>query len=409
MLHPYPLNAVDSDTYHQLAIFGDIFEHIRTQYVKPQDDNKLIQSAINGMLSSLDPHSSYMDEKAANEMQLSTKGEFGGIGIEVSMENHRIKIISPLDNSPAAQAGIRAGDLIIKINDEDLRGQNLDSVVSKMRGKVGTQLTLTLQRVNNLIKIKMTRAIIKTEVVRYRIEKNIGYIRILQFSEKTYDHLKKAIANLKLKIPQKSLKGYILDLRMNPGGLLDQAVNVASAFIEKGRIVSTKGRNPQDIIHFDTHDKDLTEGKPIIVLINGGSASASEIVAGALQDHQRATILGTQSFGKGSVQTIIPLEKGALRLTTALYYTPSGRSIQGKGITPDIIVEQALPDKLKNSSINYGESKLLGHIKGQEEDQKGSGSAAYIPQNPKTDIQLQEALKLLRGEMTTHIKKSIHH
>ena len=372
----------DSDTYKQLAIFGDVCERVRAQYVTVPDDKKLVENAINGMLTSLDPHSSYMNADEAKDMRVSTKGEFGGLGIEVTMENDLIKVVSPMDDTPAAKAGVLAGDLISKIDGEQVRGQTLNDAVSKMRGEVGKPIKLTIIRngVDKPLEITVIRDIIKVKAVKYRVEGDIGYLRLIQFTEQTYDDLQ--------------------DLRLNPGGLLDQAVNVSDAFLDKGEIVSTRGRDQSEVMRFDAKPGDITNGKPLIVLINGGSASASEIVAGALQDHRRATILGTQSFGKGSVQTIIPLgDNGALRLTTALYYTPSGSSIQGKGITPDIKVDQPLPDEYKGYDVNLGESELKGHIKGNQEDDKGSGSAAFVPKDPKDDIQLNEAYKLLRGEM----------
>ncbi|EJF90402.1 S41 family peptidase [Bartonella tamiae] len=392
----------DNDVYKQLSIFGDVFERVRAQYVTVPDDKKLVKDAINGMLTSLDPHSSYMDAKEAKDMRVSTKGEFGGLGIEVTMENDLIKVVSPMDDTPASRAGVLAGDLITKIDDEQVRGQSLNDAVTKMRGEVGQPITLTIIRdgVNKPLEITVVRDIIKVKAVKYRVENDIGYLRLIQFTEQTFSDLQAAIKDIQDKIPNDRLKGYVLDLRLNPGGLLDQAVNVSDAFLDKGEIVSTRGREKNEIMRFDAKPGDLINGKPLIVLINGGSASASEIVAGALQDHRRATILGTQSFGKGSVQTIIPMgENGALRLTTALYYTPSGTSIQGKGITPDIKVDQPLPDEYKGLNVNVGESELKGHIKGNEEDDKGSGSAAYVPKDPKDDIQLNEAYKLLRGEM----------
>lgn len=393
----------DSDTYRELAVFGDVFERVRAQYVTVPDDKKLVETAINGMLTALDPHSSYMNPEEAKDMQVSTKGEFGGLGIEVTMENDLIKVISPMADTPASKAGVLAGDLISKIDGEEVRGLTINDAVKKMRGDVGTPIKLTIIRkgVDKPIEITVTRAIIKIQAVRYRVENDLGYIRLIQFTEQTYDEMAKAIADIRHQIPADKLKGYVLDLRLNPGGLLDQAVKVSDAFLDGGEIVSTRGRDADQMMRFDAHKGDLIDGKPLIVLINGGSASASEIVAGALQDHRRATLVGTQSFGKGSVQTIIPLgENGALRLTTALYYTPAGTSIQGKGITPDIVVTQPLPDKYKNYEVNLGESELKGHIKGKEEDAKGSGSAAYVPEDPKEDVQLNEAYKLLRGEIT---------
>ncbi|WP_188825444.1 S41 family peptidase [Brucella endophytica] len=394
--------AAGSDTYKQLAIFGDIFERVRAQYVTPPEDKKLIENAINGMLTSLDPHSSYLNPEAAQDMRVQTKGEFGGLGIEVTMDNDLVKVISPMDDTPASKAGVMAGDLITQIDGTEVRGMSLTDAVDKMRGPVNTPIELTLVRkgVDKPIKLKIVRAIVKVRAVRSKVEGDIGYLRVISFTEQTYEDLQKAIKDIQAKVPNDKLKGYVLDLRLNPGGLLDQAVAVSDAFLDKGEIVSTRGRDPQDVTRFDARVGDLTNGKPLIVMVNGGSASASEIVAGALQDHRRATVLGTQSFGKGSVQTIIPLgENGSLRLTTALYYTPSGKSIQGKGITPDIVVEQPLPEEFKDQNVTRGESELKGHIKGPEEDAKGSGSAAYVPPDPKDDVQLNQAFKLLRGEM----------
>lgn len=397
-------NAAGTDTYRQLAIFGDIFERVRAQYVTPPDEKKLIESAINGMLSSLDPHSSYLNAEAAKDMRVQTKGEFGGLGIEVTMENELVKVVAPIDDTPAARAGVLAGDLIEKIDGEEVRGMTLNDAVDRMRGAVNTPIELTILRQGQPepIKITIVRDIIKVKAVKYRVEgDDVGYLKVTSFTEKTTDDLHEAIKAIQKQVPEDKLKGYILDLRLNPGGLLDQAVNVSDAFLDRGEIVSTRGREPRDIARFSAHPGDITNGKPIIVLINGGSASASEIVAGALQDHRRATILGTQSFGKGSVQTIIPLgENGALRLTTALYYTPSGESIQGKGITPDVKVEQPLPPELQNQVVRRGESDLKGHIKGEDESEEGSGSIAYVPQDPAEDMQLKYALELMRGERT---------
>ncbi|MCV3238962.1 S41 family peptidase [Mesorhizobium sp. ZC-5] len=396
-------NAAGSETYRQLAIFGDIFERVRGQYVTPPDDKALVENAINGMLTSLDPHSSYLNPDAAKDMRVQTKGEFGGLGIEVTMENELVKVITPIDDTPAARAGVRAGDFIAEIDGEEVRGLTLNDAVEKMRGLVNTPIELTIVRegTDKPLKLTIVRDIIKVKAVKYRVENDVGYMKITSFTEKTFDDLQAAIDDIKSKIPNDKLKGYVLDLRLNPGGLLDQAVSVSDTFLDRGEIVSTRGRDPKDISRFDSRPGDLVDGKPMIVLVNGGSASASEIVAGALQDHRRATVLGTQSFGKGSVQTIIPLaENGALRLTTALYYTPAGKSIQGKGITPDIKVEQPLPEELKDRDITRGESDLKGHIKGAEEGDQGSGSAAYVPPEAKDDIQLNYALDLLRGTKT---------
>ena len=396
-------NAAGSDTYRQLAIFGDIFERVRAQYVTPPDDQKLVENAINGMLASLDPHSSYMNPEAAQDMRVQTKGEFGGLGIEVTMENELVKVITPIDDTPAARAGVLAGDLISQIDGEEVRGLTLSDAVERMRGGVNTPIELTVLRegATEPIKIKIIRDIIKVKAVKYRVEGEIGYLKITSFTERTFDDLRSAISTIRKEIPEDKLKGYVLDLRLNPGGLLDQAVSVSDAFLDRGEIVSTRGRDPKDVTRFDARAGDLTDGKPVIVLVNGGSASASEIVAGALQDHRRATVLGTRSFGKGSVQTIIPLsESGALRLTTALYFTPAGKSIQGKGITPDIRVDQPLPPELLGRDVNRGESELRGHIKGVEEDDEGSGSAAYVPPDPKDDLQLAHAKELLEGTKT---------
>ncbi len=398
-----PANAAGSETYRQLAVFGDIFERVRAQYVTPPDDKSLVENAINGMLTSLDPHSSYLNPEAAKDMRVQTKGEFGGLGIEVTMENELVKVITPIDDTPAAKAGVLAGDFIAKIDGEEVRGLTLNDAVEKMRGPVNTPIKLTILRegADKPIEVTVVRDIIKVKAVKYRVENDVGYMKITSFTEKTFDDLDNAIETIKKDIPADKLKGYVLDLRLNPGGLLDQAVSVSDTFLDRGEIVSTRGRDPKDVSRFDSRPGDMIDGKPLIVLINGGSASASEIVAGALQDHRRATVVGTQSFGKGSVQTIIPLaENGALRLTTALYYTPSGKSIQGKGITPDVKVEQPLPDDLKGRDLTRGESDLKGHIKGQEESDEGSGSAAYVPPEAKDDIQLNYALDLLRGVKT---------
>ncbi|WP_269931483.1 S41 family peptidase [Aminobacter sp. HY435] len=396
-------NAAGSETYRQLAIFGDIFERVRGQYVTPPDEKSLIENAINGMLTSLDPHSSYLNAEAAKDMRVQTKGEFGGLGIEVTMENELVKVITPIDDTPASKAGVLAGDYISKIDGEEVRGLTLNDAVEKMRGLVNTPIKLTILRqgADKPIELSIMRDIIKVKAVKYRVENDVGYMKITSFTEKTFDDLQKAIADIKKQVPDDKLKGYVLDLRLNPGGLLDQAVSVSDTFLDRGEIVSTRGRDPKDITRFDSRAGDDIDGKPLIVLINGGSASASEIVAGALQDLRRATVVGTQSFGKGSVQTIIPLaENGALRLTTALYYTPSGKSIQGKGITPDIKVDQPLPEDMQGRDVTRGESELKGHIKGAEESDQGSGSAAYVPPEAKDDLQLQYALELLRGQKT---------
>jgi carboxyl-terminal processing protease len=399
-------NTASADSYRQVNLFGDIFERVRSRYVDKPDDAKLIESAINGMLSGLDPHSSYMDAKSYRDMQVQTRGEFGGLGIEVTQEDGFIKVVAPIDDTPAARAGIQAGDLITHLDGESIQGLNLNQAVDKMRGAVNTKITLRITRkgVDKPIEVTLTRDVIRVRSVRWRVEGgDIGYIRISSFNEQTADGLKKAIADITAQLPPEKLKGYILDLRNNPGGLLDQAIAVCDTFLDHGEIVSTRGREDDETQRFDAHPGDLINGKPLIVLINGGSASASEIVAGALQDQKRATILGTRSFGKGSVQTIIPLGSGngALRLTTARYYTPSGRSIQALGITPDIEVLQDVPDDVKKSARSTevkGESSLRGHLRGEGEEK--SGSQSYVPAKPADDKALQTALSLLHGIKT---------
>jgi carboxyl-terminal processing protease len=392
--------AAAADTYRQLNLFGDVFERVRADYVEKPNDGKLIETAINGMLAGLDPHSSYMDAKSFRDMQVQTRGEFGGLGIEVTMEDGLIKVVAPIDDTPAAKAGIRANDIITQLDGEQVQGLTLNQAVEKMRGPVNTKIKLTIRRkgVDKPLDVSITRDVIRVRSVRSHVEGgDVGYIRLTQFNEQTTEGLKKAIADIKAKVANDKLKGYIIDLRNNPGGLLDQAISVSDAFLQKGEIVSTRGRNAEETQRFNARSGDLTGGKPVIVLINGGSASASEIVAGALQDHRRVTVVGTRSFGKGSVQTIIPLGSGngALRLTTARYYTPSGRSIQAKGITPDIKVLQDVPEDLKAKTDTKGEASLRGHLKatGKEE----TGSQSYIPPDPKNDKALHMADDLLRG------------
>ncbi|MCR9139843.1 MAG: S41 family peptidase [Alphaproteobacteria bacterium] len=406
-VHSFGTSAVaaNSETYKQLSIFGDVFERVRAQYVTPPEESDLVENAINGMLTSLDPHSSFLNAKDADEMRTQTRGEFGGLGIEVTLDtdSELVKVITPIDDTPASRAGVLAGDLISEIDGEPVRGLNLTQAVEKMRGPVGSSIDLTVLRegADAPIDIVITRAIIKVKAVKFRVEDDIGYIRVISFTEKTYDDLQDAIDSIEGEVPDEKLKGFILDLRLNPGGLLDQAINVSDAFLDRGEIVSTRGRNPEETRRYNSRPGDLTDGKPIVVLVNGGSASASEIVAGALQDHKRATVVGTRSFGKGSVQTIIPLgENGALRLTTALYYTPSGKSIQGTGISPDITVQQPLPEELQGRVRQTGESELRGHIQGQDETDEGSGSIAYVPPEAEDDEQLGYALSLIRGEKT---------
>jgi carboxyl-terminal processing protease len=392
--------AAVSDTYRELNLFGDVFERVRADYVEKPEDSKLVESAINGMLAGLDPHSSYMDPKSFRDMQVQTRGEFGGLGIEVTMEEGLVKVVAPIDETPAAKAGVMANDVITHLDDEAVQGLTLNQAVDKMRGPVNTKIKLTIMRkgADKPIEVTIVRDIIRVKSVRWHPEGgDIGYIRVTQFNEQTTDGLKAAINDLNSQLGVDKVKGYVLDLRNNPGGLLDQAISVSDTFLEKGEIVSTRGRNPEETQRFNARPGDLIKSKPLIVLINGGSASASEIVAGALQDHKRATLIGTRSFGKGSVQTIIPLGagNGALRLTTARYYTPAGRSIQAKGISPDIEVLQDVPDNLKAQTDSKGEASLRGHLKAEGAEETGSQS--YVPPNESDDKAIKMALDLLRG------------
>jgi carboxyl-terminal processing protease len=337
-------------------------------------------------------------------MQVQTRGEFGGLGIEVTMEEGLVKVVAPIDDTPAAKAGVMANDIITQLDDEAVQGLTLNQAVDKMRGPVNTKIKLTIMRkgADKPIEVTILRDVIRVKSVRSHPEgEDVGYIRITQFNAQAGDELKRAISDISSKIPDDKLKGYILDLRNNPGGLLDQAISVSNAFLSRGEIVSTRGREPEDMERFDAKPSggDLTKGKPLIVMVNGGSASASEIVAGALQDHKRATILGTRSFGKGSVQTIMALgDTGALRLTTARYFTPSGRSIQAQGITPEIEVLQDVPDELKGNQDRMSESSLRGHLKAEGAEE--SGSQSYVPPDSKNDKALQMADDLLRGVVT---------
>jgi carboxyl-terminal processing protease len=392
--------GASGDTYSQLNLFGEVFERIRTDYVEKPDDAKLVEGAINGMVTSLDPHSRYMNESGWHEMQETTHGEFGGLGLEVTMEDGLIKVVTPMDDTPAAKAGILSGDLITRIDDDAVQGLTLEQAVNKMKGPADTKTRLKIIRNGKELpnEISIVREIIRVRPVRYHTEGgNIGYIRISTFSEQTTDGLKKAISDISKEIPPEKLAGYVVDLRNNPGGLLDQAVSVSSAFMARGEVVSTRGRTPEETQRFTAHGGDLTKGKPLVVLINGGSASASEIVAGALHDHQRATLIGTRSFGKGSVQTIIPLGtgNGALALTTARYFTPSGHSIQAQGIKPDIEVLQDVPDELKGRAELKGEASMRGHLSAEGAEQTGSQS--YVPPAEKDDKALTAAYNLLRG------------
>lgn len=404
-----------ADTYRQLNLFGDVFERVRAQYVEDVTDETLVEDAIQGMLSSLDPHSSYLDADGFKDMQVQTRGEFGGLGIEVTMENGFVKVVSPIDGTPAFKAGVQAGDFITHLDGEAVLGLSLSEAVDKMRGKVGKPLTITVVRegADEVMDIEIIRDIIKIESVKHRIEEdNIGYIRVTTFNQNTMPGLEKAVKALKKEGGNKII-GYVLDLRNNPGGLLNQAIAVSDAFLDKGEIVSTRGRNDSDTKRDNATPGDLIDSKPMIILVNGGSASASEIVAGALQDHRRGLILGTQTFGKGSVQTIIPLPgHGAMRLTTARYYTPSGRSIQAEGIEPDIIVEQAkletlvrgkrtregdLRGALNNDSKVTTKVKAMAATKNKEKSKTDSKKSEETAEEEKQDYQLKRAIDLLRG------------
>ena len=386
-----------SETYRSLNLFGDVFERVRAQYVDPVEDQDLIEKAIDGMLTSLDPHSSYLDDKHFEEMRVNTRGEFGGLGIEVTMENGFVKVVSPIDDTPAFRAGIEAGDYITQIDDTPVMGLNLSEAVDKMRGRVGSNIKLIVARegTEGTLDFEITRDIIKIRSVRHRIEGNAGYIRVTTFNQNTTSGVRKAINEIKAEL-KTNLVGYVIDMRNNPGGLLDQAIDVSNTFLDKGEIVSTRGRNKQDTKRDNATPGDMADGLPLVVLINGGSASASEIVAGALQDHKRAIILGTQSFGKGSVQTVIPLPgNGAMRLTTARYYTPSGSSIQAKGITPDIVVEAAKVEEVKEKRVK--ESDLRGALDNKKKKKAANDNAKDGDDDKPVDYQLTRALDLLNG------------
>jgi carboxyl-terminal processing protease len=413
-------SAANSEIYKQLDLFGEVLERVRADYVEQPEDPKLIESAINGMLAALDPHSAYLTPKHFRDMQVQTRGEFGGLGIEVTMENGVVKVVAPIDDTPAQRAGIMSGDLITHLDKDQILGLTLQEAVEKMRGPVNAPILLTIVRkgVEDPFEVKVVRDTIHINPVKFNAEgDDVGYIRLTTFNEQTTEKLEAAVAELKKELGP-NLKGYILDLRNNPGGLLDQAISVSDSFLDKGAIVLTRGRNLEETQRSNARNGDITDGKEIIVLINGGSASASEIVAGALQDHHRATVIGTRSFGKGSVQTIIPMgANGALRLTTARYYTPSGRSIQAKGIDPEVVVEEELPEELKKKAEiqgTRGEADLRGHLRGEnagkkngDEVEEKSGSSAYVPKDKEKDTQLNYALDLLRGNKTvdTETKK----
>ena len=397
-----------TDTYRQLSLLGDVFEKVRAQYVEEVSDEELVEAAINGMLTSLDPHSSYLSAKSFQDMRVQTKGEFGGLGIEVTMENGFVKVVSPIDDTPASEAGLAPGDYITHLDGEAVLGLTLSDAVERMRGKVGTPITLTIRRAEEEpFDVEITRAIITIKSVRSRVIQDIGYIRITTFNEQTTVGLQESVSEIKEELGDR-LHGYVIDLRNNPGGLLDQAISVTDAFLERGEIVSTRGRDEANASRVNATPGDITDGKPVVVLINGGSASASEIVAGALQDHRRAIVLGTQSFGKGSVQTILPLQgNAAMRLTTARYYTPSGRSIQAKGIEPDIKVELAKIEKIEEGRRRR-EADLRGALVNPDDsDDPAAQPPADVPapgeaassenEDPLEDYQLARAVDLLRG------------
>jgi len=391
----------NKETYEYLDLFGQVFDRVRTGYVEEVSDEELIEKAIDGMLTGLDPHSGYMNEEVWQEMQTDTKGKFGGLGIEITMEDGFVKVISPIEDTPAYEAGVKAGDYIIQIDEIPVFGLSLNEAVDLMRGKKGSPITITVSREGvDPFEIKIIRDIIKIQSVKSDIFNDVGYLRITSFTEQTESGLIKSIKKIKEELDNKEI-GYILDLRSNPGGLLKQAVKVTDIFLERGEIVSTRGRKKIDMQRYQAKSGDLIDAKPLIVIINGGSASASEIVAGALQDHKRAIIIGTKSFGKGSVQTIIPFKKSndkmaGIRLTTARYYTPSGESIQGKGIDPDIIVEQGSFESTEYK--RYSESDLKGSLD-NEKDESNENAEEISPQEERLaiDFQLAQAVDLMKG------------
>ena len=394
------LFANQQDVYKQLNLFGEVYERVRSEYVEQIKDKDLIEAAINGMLQSLDPHSSYLNSESFEEMKVQTKGEFGGLGIEVTMENGLVKVVSPIDETPAAKAGIQSGDYISHIDEEAVMGLTLTEAVDKMRGPVNTPINVRIIREGEEpFDVKIVRDIIKITSVKSKVHSDVGYLRITSFTQKTYKNLIKEFSKLEKKM-NGNIKGLVLDLRNNPGGLLDQAISVSDAFLERGEIVSTRGRETNAEQRFNASKGDITKGLPIIVLINGGSASASEIVAGALQDHKRGILLGTSTFGKGSVQTIIPVSsKGAIRLTTARYYTPSGKSIQATGIEPDIYVPQSKLEVIEKTN-GRKESSLRGHLDKEDTDantNKDEDSSKNSTNNLDEDYQLNRALDLIKS------------
>ena len=397
----------NKETYEYLDLFGQIFDRVRSQYVDNVTDEELIEKAIDGMLTGLDPHSGYMDEEVWEEMQMDTQGKFGGLGIEITMEEGFVKVISPIEDTPAYKAGVLAGDFIIQIDDAPVFGLTLSEAVELMRGEKGDPITITISREGvEPFEVNIIRDIIKIQSVKYEIFDNVGYLRITSFTEQTESGLIKYIKKIKEELDNKQI-GFVLDLRSNPGGLLKQSVKVSDIFLEQGEIVSTRGRNKEDILRYRAKKGDRINGQPLIVLINGGSASASEIVAGALQDHKRAIIVGTKSFGKGSVQTIIPFKKSGnnksttgIRLTTARYYTPSGESIQGKGIMPDIIIEQGTFESKEFQ--RYSEADLKDSLDNEDNENKNDENSDTDDETEEknrldTDYQLARAVDLIQG------------
>ncbi|KZB64895.1 peptidase S41 [Thalassospira lucentensis] len=395
--------TTSAETYRLLNLFGDVFEQVKSKYVEEVDDKQLIEAAINGMLTSLDPHSSYLNMDNFEEMQVDTRGEFGGLGIEVTMEEGFVKVISPIYDTPAEKAGLQPGDYITHIDGTPIRGLGLNEAVEMMRGKVNTDIRLTIMRKGEAapFDVTLTRAVIKIQSVRSEAKDDVGYIRITKFNEQTYSGLQRAITDMRDQIGPE-MKGLVIDLRNNPGGLLDQAISVSDAFLDKGEIVSTRPRDTENTERYNARPGDLADGLPMIVLVNDGSASASEIVAGALQDHRRAVIMGTRSFGKGSVQTILPMPGNvALRLTTARYYTPSGKSIQEVGIVPDIIVPQARVESIE-AAQRRSEADLNGALRNEDETISNAESDANDRRSAAEEIaledyQLSRALDMIRG------------
>jgi carboxyl-terminal processing protease len=404
--------AKGEDTYQLLDLFADVFERVKRDYVEEVSDEDLVEAAINGMLTSLDPHSSYMNPKHFEDMQVQTRGEFGGLGIEVTMEEGFVKVVSPIDDTPASKAGLQPGDYITSLDGEPVLGLTLNEAVEKMRGPVGTDLTISVRREGKEpFDVTLTRDVIKIRSVRSRTEGDVGYVRVTTFSEQTEAGLRDAMEKIKKDLGPK-LTGWVLDLRNNPGGLLDQAIAVSDVFLDKGEIVSTRSRDSKDTQRYAARAGDLADGLPVVVLINGGSASASEIVAGALQDHRRALLVGTKSFGKGSVQTIMPLPgHGAMRLTTARYYTPSGRSIQAKGIEPDIIVEPAVIEAIDRPAGLRSEADLRNALDTEKAKSAPGSDGAENGDDGEAandkDYQLSRALDLIRG-LALYRSKDVH-